>query len=151
MTPRTSARPLAVTPGNGASPASTRELVQTQNAILKSNDSVLGAVNQFREDLTDRIGRIATQVDGVCTQVDTIKTERRVEAALAVERTRNAEKIAKDAAAAETRHANLAQEERHDQTAKVESNILSRHWRITLLAGIATSIGISLLNFAMNR
>ena len=155
MTARTAVKPLTITPGNGTGPASTRDLVQTQNAILKSNDSVLGAVNQFREDLTERIGRMAVQLDGVCVEVSTIKTERRVEAALAVERATNAEKAAKDATVAEGKHAATAMEERHEQTASVEAHALAYRWRVGIALAATTGLGalaLNLLNtFVLNR
>jgi hypothetical protein len=149
VTARTAVKPLTITPGNGTGPASTRDLVQTQNAILKSNDSVLGAVNQFREDLTERIGRMAVQLDGVCVEVSTIKTERRVEAAT------NAEKAAKDATVAEGKHAATAMEERHEQTASVEAHALAYRWRVGIALAATTGLGalaLNLLNtFVLNR
>ena len=124
MTPRTAIKPLTVTPGNGTSPVSTRELVQTQNALLQSNASVLGAVNQFREDVTDR----------------------RVEAALVAERAEAAATAAKIAADAELRHAAKAAEERHDQTAKIEAHALAWRWRVGIALAATTGLGALMLN-----
>jgi hypothetical protein len=155
MTPRTTIRPLRVTPGNGTSPASTRELVQTQDAILLSNATVLGAVTQFQEDLTGRIGRMADTLDGVCVEVTDIKTERRVEAALAAERAKVAKTAAEAATVAEGKHAATAMEERHEQTASVEAHALAYRWRVGIALAATTGLGalaLNLLNiFVLNR
>lgn len=155
MTARTSVKPLAITPGNGTSPASTRELVQTQNALLRSNDNLLGAVNQFREDVTDRFGRMADQLNGVCDDVIAIKGERREEAAVARERAANAKTAAEAATVAEGKHAATAMEERHEQTASVEAHALAYRWRVGIGLAAITGLGALLLNllnvFVLNR
>lgn len=114
------------------------DLIQTQNAILQSNAAVLGAVQEFRTGIDGRLdrqlGQINDKVDGidvkletVCTQVDTIKVERRVEAALAVDRAKN-----------EADHAATAMTERHEQTARIEGHSVSMRWRVTI--GVAVGI-----------
>ena len=151
MTPR-AVKPLAVTPGNGTSPASTRELVQTQNAILLSNAGVLGAVTQMQGDIGGRLDRqfgdmslalkgVEGKVDGLDTRLGSIEVARHDEALIAAEH-------AKEATKDETDHAAKASQERADAKDVTAANnadrvahSLSRNQRlaITVAAGSAAA------------
>lgn len=78
--------------GNGA-PA-IEDLIAVQTAILTSNSTVLGAVNEFRKGIDDRltrkfgevtiqIGDLDKKLDGVCLQVGDLEEARRLAEALA--------------------------------------------------------------------
>ena len=109
MTPR-APRPLTLDNkvGNGA-PAMD-DLIRTQNAILASNATVLGAVTQFREDIGGRLDRqfgetasslyvVEGKVDGLNARLGCIEEARRTDAALAAQAKgtateRNADRVA---------------------------------------------------------
>ena len=116
-----------------------------------SNDMILGSVTQLREDIGTWRKETNDKLDGVCTQVGLIEVGRAAEAAVARER-------ASVATRDEHTHAAQAADERHMAADLVvaaehkdDTNLLTRHWRITLLSGIGVSIGLSLLNFALGR
>jgi outer membrane murein-binding lipoprotein Lpp len=130
--------PLTLENAVGNGQPATADIIKMQNAVLMSNATVLGAVNEFRVgidgrltrkfgEVTTQIGVLDTKIDGVQTQVGAIKSARDIEAA-------KAEQAAKD----ETRHAATAHDERQEQTAKIADHILSTRWRV----GIVVVIGI---------
>lgn len=156
MTPRT-VKPLAVTPGNGTGPASTSQLVQTQNAILTSNATVLGAVTQMQTDIGQRLDRqfgetaasiqiVEGKVDGLDDRLGCLETARRDEALLAAER-------ADVAAKAETSHAAKAAIERADAKDTATSNnadraahSLSRNQRMAITVAAVSAAATLLLS-----
>lgn len=80
--------------GSADAPPTADNLIKVQNAVLMSNATVLGAVNEFRtgidQRLTRKFGEVATQigkldekVDGVCGQVNDLEEARRTTALLA--------------------------------------------------------------------
>jgi hypothetical protein len=126
--------------GNGS--ASPGDLIIAQDAILAALAASTASQTLLRRDMgrelkaiRSTVSTVSCQLNGVCDEVVTIKTERRIEAALAVERTANAEKAAK----AEADHAATARDERHDMAAKTDAHTLSLRWRV----GIAVGVGIS--------
>jgi hypothetical protein len=87
------------------------DLIRVQSAVLASNAAVMGAVMELRKGVDQRldrefadsralIGTISTKLNGVCDEVVTIKNERRLADALAMERT----SIAKQADAVAVQH-----------------------------------------------
>jgi hypothetical protein len=109
--------------------------VTVQTAILHSNAAVLGAVNEFRAGMDQRLDRqfgevrekfalLGKQVDGVCETVGGIVTDRAIEAALA-KRTREL-----DAQSEEARN----------------EHVLSERWRVGIVLAATTGLGALLLN-----
>ena len=160
MTPR-AVKPLTVTPGNGVTPASTKELVQTQNAILLSNAGVLGAVTQMQTDIGKRLDRqfgdtaeslqiVEGKVDGLDGRLGSIEESRRTDAALAVQAkgfaADNATQAKETAADAKT----TATERNTDRAA----HALSRNQRLAIIvtacvscASLAVTLFLGLLNY----
>ena len=141
MTPR----PLPLTEDNavGNGTPATADLVQVQTAILTSNAAVLGAVTQFRQGMDKRldrqfgetnakIGELAEQVDGVCSQVDALEEARRLAAALAT----HANERAKAADAVAVQHS------------------LSSNQRMAIIVSAIAAVGgvvLGLLNFLVGK
>jgi hypothetical protein len=112
-----------------------------------SNDMILGSVTQLRADIGTWRKETNDKIDGVCSQVGQIEADRKAEAAVAKER-------AFVAARDEHQHAALAVEERHEMAAKDETNLLTRHWRITVAVAAAFSAGslaLGVLNFVVGH
>jgi hypothetical protein len=122
MAPR-AVRPLSRATATGNGVPSTEDLIQTQNAILQSNASVLGAVKQMRDDVGERLGKIDGKLDGVCADVASITEARAIESAIAGERDKTAVASAKVA----------------------ESHVLSTRWRATLALAATTGLGSLLI------
>lgn len=145
--------------GNGS--ASPDDLIIAQDAILAATGAAQASVNLLRRDMTrtltglrKAVGTVDTKVGCLDVRLDAIESARKIEAALAEERQTVAAK-------AEADHAAKASQERKDAadlavaTAKTsETNLLTRHWRISLAVAALFSAGslfLGILNFVTSR
>jgi hypothetical protein len=143
MTPRRNVVPLTRQNATGNGVPSTEDLIQTQNAILRSNAAVLGAVSEFRKGMDQRLDRQFGEVnrqlgatndklDGVCKQVGDIEEARRLSEALAKQAANSA--VAANAVAVQ------------------HSLSTNQRWAIVISAIAAVGgVAIGFLNFVTSR
>jgi predicted transcriptional regulator len=124
--------------GNGV--PSTEDLITVQGVFLREMGSL-------RSEIIERI-------DGVCDRLTDIETARKVEAAVVLERQEVARKAEADHAAQAAEERRAAAELAATVLKKTETNILTRHWRVSLAVAAffsAGSLALGVLNFVTSR
>jgi hypothetical protein len=106
-----------------ADAAATGSVIPSAADFVAGIATVQGVVTQLRVDLKDRFDKLDEKVDGVCSDVDRLKTDAAVNAALA----KQATDLAKTTAAANVRLA--------------ESHVLAYRWRVGIAIGAAGGLG----------
>ncbi len=145
MTPRVAraSQPLTLENAVGNGIPATPDLIAVQTAILTSNAAVLGAVNEFRAGINQRLDRqfgeitaslstVEGKVDGANTRLGCLEEARRLDAALA--------------ASAKT----TATERNADRTA----HALSTNQRMAIVVSAIAAVGgvlLGLLNFLAGK
>ena len=112
-----------MTPTTRAAAGATGNAIPSTAEFVAGIATVQGVVTQLRVDINGRFDRIDTKLDGVCTEVDGLKTTAAVNAALAVQ----ASDLATSTAASSARLA--------------ESHVLAYRWRVGIAIGAAGGLG----------